>query len=68
MNISMCFYSGHFIAIIVGYGCGYYFLHIISPDYIKQMTSPLISTTTNYNNEINTDHDECNHNDNIINT
>ena len=33
------------------------------------MTSPLIiPTTTNYNNEINTDHDECNHNDNIINT
>jgi hypothetical protein len=42
MNISMCFYSGHFLAIILGFTFGYYFLNIISPDFYASISDEKI--------------------------
>ena len=32
MNISMCLYSGHFLALILGFTFGYYILNVASPE------------------------------------
>jgi hypothetical protein len=39
MNIAMCYYSGHFLAIIFGFTFGYYVLHVTPPPPVHSLSS-----------------------------
>ncbi|RNA19805.1 high affinity copper uptake 1-like [Brachionus plicatilis] len=42
MLIAMGMYSGHFLAIVLGIGFGYYFLHILTPDFYESISNKSI--------------------------
>jgi hypothetical protein len=48
MNIVMCYYAGHFLAIIFGCTFGYYFLHVASPDFEGSISNESINLNINH--------------------
>ncbi|CAF0803888.1 unnamed protein product [Brachionus calyciflorus] len=58
MLVAMAMYAGHFLAIIIGMGFGYYFLNVISPDFYESISDKSININQSENMPRSSNYDQ----------